>query len=66
VQAGATLRSVEALLIADAIRRHEGNRKEAARELGIHPTTLRRKIRELDIEVPKHDGRRRPKHGASG
>jgi PAS domain S-box-containing protein len=59
VQPGATLRSVEAVLIADAVRRHEGNRKAAAHELGIHPTTLRRKIKELEIEVPEHDGRRR-------
>jgi DNA-binding NtrC family response regulator len=59
VEAGATLRSVETVLIADAVRRHQGNRKEAARELGIHPTTLRRKIRELGIEVPEHDGRHR-------
>ncbi len=59
VEAGATLRSVETLLIADAVRRHDGNRKQAAHELGIHPTTLRRKIRELGIEVPEHDGRRR-------
>jgi transcriptional regulator with PAS, ATPase and Fis domain len=57
VAAGATLRSMEAMHIADALRRHNGNRKEAASELGIHPTTLRRKINELEIEVPEHDGR---------
>jgi transcriptional regulator with PAS, ATPase and Fis domain len=54
---GATLRSIEAFHIADALRRHEGNRKTAATELGIHPTTLRRKIRDLDIDVPERDGR---------
>jgi PAS domain S-box-containing protein len=56
---GATLKSIETFHIADAIRRHEGNRKAAAEELGIHPTTLRRKIKELGIEVPPHDGRSR-------
>jgi len=56
---GATLRSIEAFYIADAIRRHEGNRKAAAEELGIHPTTLRRKIKDLGIDVPAHDGRSR-------
>jgi len=54
---GATLRSIETFHIADAIRRNEGNRKEAAEELGIHPTTLRRKIKDLEIDLPAHDGR---------
>ena len=58
---GTTLRSIEALHITDALRRQNGNRKEAAKELGIHPTTLRRKIKDLDIDVPAHDGRRRTK-----
>jgi len=56
---GATLQSMEALHIADAVRRHKGNRKVAAEELGIHPSTLFRKIRDLGIEVPPGDGRRR-------
>jgi PAS domain S-box-containing protein len=57
VRAGATLRSIEGLHIADALRRHEGSRKAAAAELGIHPTTLRRKIKDLGIDVPERDGR---------
>jgi len=56
---GASLRSVETIQIEDALRRHNGNRTAAADELGIHPTTLRRKIKALDIEVPDHDGRSR-------
>jgi PAS domain S-box-containing protein len=55
----ATLRSIEAFHIAEAVRRHQGNRKAAAKELGIHPTTLRRKIKALGIDVPAHDGRSR-------
>jgi PAS domain S-box-containing protein len=58
MQRGATLRSMEVLHIADALRRHDGNRTTAADELGIHPSTLRRKIKDLGIEVPEHDGRR--------
>jgi PAS domain S-box-containing protein len=54
---GATLRSIEAVHISDALRRHGGSRKAAAEELGIHPTTLRRKIKNLGIELPAHDGR---------
>jgi PAS domain S-box-containing protein len=54
-----SLRAMEAVLIADALRRNNGNRKATAEELGIHPATLRRKIRRLAIDVPAHDGRRR-------
>ncbi len=47
-----TLRALEAMHIADAIRRHGGNRTAAARELGINPSTLFRKIKSLGIELP--------------
>jgi PAS domain S-box-containing protein len=57
--AGMTLRSLESLHITDALRRNHGNRTAAARELGIHPSTLFRKIRELGIETPEADGRSR-------
>ncbi len=42
---GMTLRSLESLHIADALRRNGGNRKATARELGIDPSTLYRKMR---------------------
>jgi transcriptional regulator with PAS, ATPase and Fis domain len=45
-----TLRSMEKLLISDALRRSGGNRREAARELGINPSTLFRKIKALKAE----------------
>ena len=56
---GASLRSIEIVYIEQALRRHKGNRTAAAEELGIHPTTLRRKITQLDIDVPDRDGRSR-------
>jgi len=52
-----TLKSLEKMHIAEAIRRHGGNRKAAARGLGIHPSTLFRKIKSLGIELPETDGR---------
>ena len=54
-----TLRDMEVSHIADALRRSNGNRQQAAEFLGIHPSTLFRKIRDLKIEVPDFDGRRR-------
>jgi transcriptional regulator with PAS, ATPase and Fis domain len=56
---GATLKELEAVHISDAIRHHGGNRNAAARELGIHPSTLFRKIKALGIDLPDTDGRTR-------
>jgi len=53
----ANLKDIERHLIADALRRHHGHRGAAARELGIHKSTLHRKIKALRIEVPPKDGR---------
>jgi PAS domain S-box-containing protein len=58
-RAGMTLRSVEAMHVSLALQRHGGNRKAAAEELGIHPSTLFRKIKDLGIEPPPKDGRSR-------
>jgi transcriptional regulator with PAS, ATPase and Fis domain len=58
-RAGLTLRAVEAMHISLALHRHGGNRKAAAEELGIHPSTLFRKIKDLEIEPPQRDGRSR-------
>jgi PAS domain S-box-containing protein len=55
-----TLDSMERLLIAEALRRHQGNRRQAARELGINTSTLFRKLKSLRIETPPRDGRSRP------
>ena len=54
-----TLKAVEALHISDALRRHGGNRTAAAKELGINPSTLFRKIKSLGIELPEPSRPRR-------
>ena len=59
VKRGVTLKSLEAIHIADALHRYGGNRTSAARELGIDPSTLFRKIKSLGIELPEKDGRSR-------
>lgn len=50
--AGMTLVAMERFLIADALRRHSGNRTAAARQLGINPSTLFRKLKSLGIDQP--------------
>ncbi|MCL4812925.1 MAG: sigma 54-interacting transcriptional regulator [Vicinamibacteraceae bacterium] len=44
-------------LIVSALGRNHGNRRAAARELGIHPTTLWRRAQRLGIALPEEDGR---------
>lgn len=58
----ASLAELEAAFIRDVLARNHWNRTEAARELGIHKTTLHRKIRKLSIDLPPEDGR----HGRTG
>ncbi len=48
---GTTLRNLEILSIQDSLRRHGQNRTAAARELGINPSTLFRKLKQLNIQT---------------
>ncbi|MBW2065516.1 MAG: sigma 54-interacting transcriptional regulator [Deltaproteobacteria bacterium] len=45
-------------LITQVLKINNWNRKAAAAQLGIHPTTLWRKTKRLGIEVPKENGRK--------
>jgi PAS domain S-box-containing protein len=54
-----SLQAMEALMISEVLRRHQGNRRQAAHDLGIDASTLYRKIKSLRIEVPLTDGRSR-------
>jgi len=54
-----TLKSMEKLMISEALHRHGGNRMHAAKDLAVNPSTLYRKIKSLKIETPSTDGRSR-------
>jgi transcriptional regulator with PAS, ATPase and Fis domain len=47
-----TFADLEAHYIMETLRRNDFNRQAAARELGIHKTTLWRKIRKLGLNIP--------------
>ncbi len=57
--ASAAVKSVEAQLVMATLRRNDFNRLAAARELGIHKSTLFRKIKSLGLKPPKGDRRRK-------
>ncbi len=52
----ASLEDLEVDFIRAVLERNRWNRTAAARELGIHRTTLHRKIRRLAIELPQRMG----------
>jgi len=54
-----SLSAMEKFLIFETLQRHKGNRKAAAKDLGLNVSTLYRKIKRLGIELPKVDGRGR-------
>lgn len=56
---GMTLAAAEQWLIRDALHRHGGNRTATARQLGIDPSTLHRKLKAWGLDVPrgKHNPR---------
>lgn len=53
------VQTAEIQSIREALRRNGYNRLAAARELGLHKSTLFRKIKALGIDLPEEDGRTR-------
>ncbi|MBW3542696.1 MAG: helix-turn-helix domain-containing protein, partial [Planctomycetes bacterium] len=47
------LAEVEPVLLTEALQRSGGNRREAARLLGIHRQTLREKLRRHGLDSPE-------------
>jgi len=50
---------MEKSLIYEALRKNHWNRQATALEMGIHPSTLWRKMKRFNIETPNLDGRTR-------
>ena len=49
---GMTFKDMEAIFLINVLRRNNWNRSKTAHELGIHKSTLFRKIKSLGIEIP--------------
>jgi PAS domain S-box-containing protein len=60
---GESLKDCERRVILSALEKHSWNRLAAAKELGIHKSTLFRKISRLGIALPDIDGRSPPDTG---
>ena len=60
-----SLVDAQARFVRDVLESKGWNRTEAARELGIHKTTLHRMIRRLGIQLPSIDGRSSKKRDVS-
>ncbi len=58
---GKTLDDMERWAIMEALKRNHWNRKAAAADLGIHKSTLFRKIAALGLKLPERDGRSQPR-----
>jgi DNA-binding NtrC family response regulator len=56
----ATRDLLEAETIRTTLERHSYSRLAAAKELGMHKSTLFRKLKKLGISLPQRDGRSRP------
>jgi PAS domain S-box-containing protein len=50
-----SIKDMEAIFLTNALRRNGWNRIKTARQLGIHKSTLFRKIKALHIQIPKPD-----------
>jgi len=57
-----SVKELEGRLILAALERNGWSRERAAAELGMHKTTLWRKVRALGLELPPVDGRGRRRH----
>lgn len=59
--ANGSLMTVERAFIYKSLVRNAWNRKATAEEMGIHPTTLWRKMKRLKMEMPVRERRKKPR-----
>ena len=52
-----SIETMEKDIILETLRKNNWSRKATAAQMGIHPSTLWRKIKRLNLKVPNQDGR---------
>jgi transcriptional regulator with PAS, ATPase and Fis domain len=52
-----SIETIEKEIILETLRKNNWNRKAAAKQMGIHPSTLWRKIKRLNLKTPGQNGR---------
>lgn len=57
---GLSVKDFEKQMILETLKQNNWNRTAAARQLGVHPTTLWRKIKRLNLSLPSLNGRSSP------
>lgn len=55
VEIASTMKEMEALFIMATLKRNNWSRKETAKELGVAPSTLFRKIKHLNLSIPAQE-----------
>jgi len=53
VEIASTIKEMEALFLISALKRNNWSRKETARQIGVNPSTLYRKIKKLGLNIPE-------------
>ena len=56
-----SIETMEKNIILATLRKNNWNRKATAAQMGIHPSTLWRKIKRLNLKIPEQDGRSKNK-----
>ena len=56
-----SIETMEKNIILETLRKNNWNRKATAAQMGIHSSTLWRKIKRLNLKIPEQDGRSRNK-----
>ncbi|MBD3218968.1 MAG: PAS domain-containing protein [candidate division Zixibacteria bacterium] len=54
IEIASTMDEMESLFILAALKRNNWSRKDTAREIGVNPSTLYRKIKKLGLKIPSH------------
>ena len=52
IEIATTMNEMESLFIIAALKRNNWSRKETARQIGVNPSTLYRKIKKLGLKIP--------------